>query len=92
VTDKHGQTVVVPEVGMTLEYEKDAYEINNTYAKQIGFSNRKNDTKRWVDKSIFSKLIVCSSKDLEKLAHLKAVQGWVAMLVFSLVSQERGFG
>jgi hypothetical protein len=38
--------MVVPEVGMTLEYEKDAYEINNTYARQIGFSNRKNDTKR----------------------------------------------
>jgi hypothetical protein len=62
VTDKHGQTVVVPEVGMTLEYEKDAYEINNTYARQIGFSNRKNDTKRRVDKSIYSKLIVCNSQ------------------------------
>jgi hypothetical protein len=62
VTDKHGQTVVVPKVGMTFESEKDAYEMYNTYAEQIGFSIRKNDTNRWVDKSIYSKLIVCSSQ------------------------------
>jgi hypothetical protein len=62
VTDKHGQTVVVPEVEMTFEFEKDAYEIYNTYIEQIGFSIRKSDTKQRVDKSIYSKLIVCSSQ------------------------------
>jgi hypothetical protein len=45
VTDKHGQTVVVPEVEMTFEFEKDAYEMYNTYVEQIGFSIRKSDTK-----------------------------------------------
>jgi hypothetical protein len=62
VTDKHGQTVVVPEVGMTFESEKDAYEMYNTYVEQIGFSIRKSDTKQRIDKSIYSKLIVCSSQ------------------------------
>jgi zinc finger SWIM domain-containing protein 3 len=61
VTDKHGQTVVVPKVGMTFESEKDTYEMYNTYAGQIGFSIRKSDTNRQVDKSIYSKLIVCTS-------------------------------
>jgi hypothetical protein len=62
VTDKHGQTVVVPEVEMMFEFEKDAYEMYNTYVEQIGFSIRKSDTKQRVDKSIYSKLIVCSSQ------------------------------
>jgi hypothetical protein len=54
--------VVVPKVGMMFQSEKDAYEMYNTYADNIGFSIRKSDIKRCVDKSISSKLIVCSKQ------------------------------
>jgi hypothetical protein len=54
--------VVIPEVGMAFQSEKDAYEMYNTYAGNIGFSIRKSDIKRRVDKSISSKLIVCSKQ------------------------------
>jgi zinc finger SWIM domain-containing protein 3 len=54
--------VIVPKVGMIFESEKNAYEIYNTYAGQIGFSIRKSDIKRRVDKTIYSKLMVCSSQ------------------------------
>jgi hypothetical protein len=92
VTDKDGQTVVVSEVGMMFESEKDTYEMYNTYAGQIEFSIRKSNTKRRVDKSKYLKLIVCSSQRVEKLVHLKAVQGPATMLIFTLVSADRRFG
>jgi hypothetical protein len=52
--------VVVPEVGMTFESEKDAYDMYNNYISKIGFNIRKSDTHCRADKTISSKLIVCS--------------------------------
>jgi hypothetical protein len=37
--------VVIPEVRMAFQSEKDAYEIYNAYAGNIGFIIRKNDIK-----------------------------------------------
>jgi hypothetical protein len=47
---------------MTFQSEKDAYEMYNTYAGNIGFSIRKSDIKRRADKSTSSKVIVCSKQ------------------------------
>jgi hypothetical protein len=47
---------------MTFQSEKDAYEMYNTYAGNIGFSIRKSDIKRRADKSSSSKVIVCSKQ------------------------------
>jgi hypothetical protein len=49
---KHGPTVKVPEVGMSFEFGENAYQMYNTYAGKIGFSIRKSDTKRRVDKTM----------------------------------------
>jgi zinc finger SWIM domain-containing protein 3 len=54
--------VVIPEIGMTFQFEKDAYEMYNTYAGNIGFSIREINIKRCADKSISLKLIVCSKQ------------------------------
>jgi hypothetical protein len=54
--------MVVPEVGMSFQSENDAYQMYNTYADNIGFSIRKSDIKRRADKSISSKVIVCSKQ------------------------------
>jgi hypothetical protein len=53
--------VIIPQVRMTFPYEKDAYEMYNTYVGNTGFNIRKSDIKR-VDKSITLKLIVCSNQ------------------------------
>jgi hypothetical protein len=37
--------VVIPEVGMMFQSEKDVYEMYNTYASNIGFSIKKSDIK-----------------------------------------------
>jgi zinc finger SWIM domain-containing protein 3 len=54
--------MIVPEVGMSFESGENAYEMYNTYAGKVGFSIRKSDTKRRVDKTMSSKLIVCSKQ------------------------------
>jgi hypothetical protein len=54
--------VVVPEVGMIFDSEKDAYDMYNNYASKVGFSIRKSGIKRRVDKTIYSKIIVCSKQ------------------------------
>ena len=83
--------MTIPKVGMCFESENDAYEMYNTYAGTVGFSIRKSDIKRRTDKTIYSKLIVCSNH-VQKLDHHMPLQGRVAMLVLSLVYAERGFG
>lgn len=60
--NKDGQTLIVPEVGMTFNSENDAYDMYNTYAGKVGFSIRKNQTKRRHDGSIYQKYIVCSNQ------------------------------
>jgi hypothetical protein len=81
VTNKDGQIVGALEVGMVFESEKDAYEMYNAYVEHDEFSIRKSNTKCRADKTIYSKLVVCSSKNLEKLFLHRPVQGWVAMLL-----------
>ena len=44
--------MIVPEVGMSFESGENAYEMYNTYAGKIGFSIRKSDTNRRVDKTM----------------------------------------
>ncbi|TVU13527.1 hypothetical protein EJB05_40587, partial [Eragrostis curvula] len=68
VDDAHGETIQVPQVGMVFKSEDDAYEMYNTYAGEIGFSNRKSNTRRRADKTIYQKHIVCSSQGV-KIAH-----------------------
>ena len=46
VANKVGQTLIVPEVGMSFESKQKAYDMYNTYAGKIGFSIRKSDIKR----------------------------------------------
>jgi zinc finger SWIM domain-containing protein 3 len=47
--DKVGSTLIVAEVGMSFESEKEAYEMYNTYAGKVGFSIRKSMKKCRVD-------------------------------------------
>jgi len=54
--------VIVPKVGMTFASETDAYEMYNTYAGTVGFSIRKSDIKCRGDKTIYSRVLVCSSQ------------------------------
>jgi hypothetical protein len=63
VTNKDGQTVGALEVGMAFESEKDAYEMYNAYVEHDEFSIRKSNTKCRADKTIYSKLVVCSSQE-----------------------------
>jgi len=44
--DKVTQTLIVPEIGMSFESEKVAFDMYNTYADKVGFSIRKSDTKK----------------------------------------------
>jgi long-subunit fatty acid transport protein len=54
--------VVVPEVGMTFQSEKDAFQMFITYTDNFGFSIRKSDIKWHAYKSISSKVIVCNKQ------------------------------
>jgi hypothetical protein len=47
---------------MSSVSETDAYEMYNSYAGTVGFSIKKSDLKRRADKTIYSKVIVCSSQ------------------------------
>jgi hypothetical protein len=62
VVDKDGPVLIIPKVGMSFASENGAYEMYNTYAGIIGFSIRKSVIKRRADKTIYSKVIVCSSQ------------------------------
>jgi zinc finger SWIM domain-containing protein 3 len=66
VVDKTGQSSIAPKVGMAFEYEDNAYEMYNKYAGIIGFSIRKNTTKRRPDGTIYQKYIVCSGEGYGK--------------------------
>ena len=66
MADKVTQTLIVPEVGMSFESEKAAYNMYNTYAGKVGFSIRKSDIKKREDGTISDKHIVCSSQGYRK--------------------------
>lgn len=59
MVDDAEPTLIVPQIGMSFDFEKNAYDMYNTYAGQVGFSIRKHDTKRRADKTVYSKQIVC---------------------------------
>ena len=62
MVDKVGQSLIVPQVGMTFESEDKAVDMYNTYAGIIGFSLRKSHSKLRGDKTISNKYIVCSNE------------------------------
>jgi len=66
VVHKSGQNLIAPQVGMSFEYKKKAFQMYNTYAGQVGFSVRKSRTKHRLDGSLSSKHFVCSSEGHRK--------------------------
>ena len=62
MVDKVGQSLIVPQVGMTFESEEKAVDMYNTYAGIIGSSIRKSHSKLRGDKTISNKYIVCSNE------------------------------
>ncbi|KAG2536492.1 hypothetical protein PVAP13_9NG191700 [Panicum virgatum] len=58
VLDKSKQNLTTPEVGMSSEYEKKAYEMYNTYAERVGFNVRRSKTKHRLDGSLRQKHLV----------------------------------
>ena len=48
--------MIIYEVGMSFESEKEAYEMYNTYAGKVGFSIRKSHTKHRADKTIYKNI------------------------------------
>jgi hypothetical protein len=58
----NGQSVIVPQVGMSFKSENDAYDMYNSYARKIGFSIRKSTTRLRPVKTIYQKHIVCSNQ------------------------------
>jgi hypothetical protein len=90
VTDKDVQTVGAPEVRMTFEYEKDAYEMYNTYTEQIGFNIKKSNIKWCANKSTYSKLIICSSQEFRETnsSHASIRTGCNTCIQFSVSKEE----
>ena len=74
---------------MSFASEKDAYEMYNTYAGTIGFSIRKSVIKRRADKTIYSRVIVCSSQGHAETgsSHATTRTGCKALIQFT-VSRE----
>jgi hypothetical protein len=81
--------VIVPKVGMSFASKNDAYEMYNTYAGMIGFSIRKSIIKRRANKTIYSRVIVCSNQGHAEIgsSHATTRTGCKALIKFS-VSRE----
>ncbi|KAF0936065.1 hypothetical protein E2562_038522 [Oryza meyeriana var. granulata] len=60
--DQGGLPNCVPKVGMTFNSENEAYDFYNSYARNVGFSIRKNHTKTRADGSLCSKYFLCSNE------------------------------
>ena len=56
--DKSKQNLTTPEVGMSSESERKAYEMYNTYAERVGFNVRRSKTKHRLDGSLRQKHLV----------------------------------
>ena len=67
---------------MAFQSGKKAFDMDNTYAGQVGFSVRKGNSKLRGDGTSRQKYFVCNNQ-----GHVQ-----FAMPVFSLVLVERGFG
>jgi zinc finger SWIM domain-containing protein 3 len=81
--------VIVPKVGMSFASKNDAYEMYNTYAGMIGFSITKSMIKCRADKTIYSRVIVCSSQGYAETgsSHATTRTGCKALIKFN-VSRE----
>ena len=66
MVDKSGKKLIAPQVGMSFQSKKKAFEMYNTYAGQVGFSVRKSRTKHRLDGSLSSKHFVCGSEGHRK--------------------------
>jgi hypothetical protein len=84
--------VIVPKVGMSFASENDAYEMYNTYAGMIGFSIRKSIIKCRADKTIYSRVIVCSSQGHAEIGSSHATTRTGCKVLLSSVSAGREFG
>ena len=62
MADKVTQTLIVPEIGMSFESEKVAFDMYNTYADKVGFSIRKSHSKLRADGTLRKKYLVCSNQ------------------------------
>ncbi|PVH62520.1 hypothetical protein PAHAL_3G315600 [Panicum hallii] len=74
---------------MSFTSETDAYEMYNSYAGTVGFSIRKSDLKRRADKTIYSRVLVCSSQGYAEASssHASTRTGCKALIKFG-VSRE----
>ncbi|KAI3937700.1 hypothetical protein MKW92_044873 [Papaver armeniacum] len=59
---KHGINKEVPEIGMKFDSEELAYDYYNHYARNVGFSIRKDSTTHRKDKTISRRVLVCSNE------------------------------
>ena len=84
--------MIIPKVGMNFESEDKAYEMYNTYAGQVGFSIRKSQIKRRIDKTISQKHMVCSSQGHQKNESSKGTTrtGCNARVQFSVSTSREG--
>ncbi|EEC72703.1 hypothetical protein OsI_06289 [Oryza sativa Indica Group] len=60
--DQGGLPNCVPKVGMTFNSENEAYDFYNSYARNVGFSIRKNHANTRADGSLCSKYFLCSNE------------------------------
>jgi zinc finger SWIM domain-containing protein 3 len=81
--------VIIPKVRISFAFENDAYEMYNTYAGTAGFSIRKSIIKCRADKTIYNRVIVCSSQAHAETgsSHATTRMGCKALIKFT-VSRE----
>lgn len=85
--------IIVPQVGMAFESEDKAYEMYNTYARNVGFNIRKSDAKRRPgDGSIYLKYMVCSNQGHSKGESSKGTTRTGCNARAQFVSARRGCG
>ena len=58
MVDKSGKKLIAPQVGMSFQSKKKAFEMYNTYAGQVGFNVRRSKTKHRLDGSLRQKHLV----------------------------------
>jgi hypothetical protein len=75
---------------MSFASENDAYEMYNTYAGTVGFSIRKSVIKRRADKTIYNRVIVCSSQGYAETgaSHATIRMGCKALIKFTFRREE----
>lgn len=82
--------MVVPKVEMSFASENDAYGMYNTYADTIRFSISKSVIKHRADKTIYSRVIICSSQGHAEMesSHATTRTGRKALVKFTVGREE----